>query len=489
MRRAFRCAGATFAGSLLLGLLAACSLAPDYHRPDTPTPDVFKEADDWAAAHPTDGLPRGPWWRIFGEARLDALEDEAAGANQDIKAAVARLDQARAAADYARGFFFPTVSANASSLRAGKSRTTAVRFPPFTYSDHLLAADLSYEVDVFGRVRNAVAQAEAQAQASAGDLAALDLSLHAELATDYFTLRGYDAQQIVLDAAVAAYEKALRVTLDRYHGAIAAELDVDEAQAQLETARTQATDTRLKRAQMEHAIAILIGRPPSQFSLPPLPLDANPPEISPGLPSTLLERRPDVAAAERRIAAANANIGIARAAYFPVFDLNGLLGYESALPGAWITAPSRVWSLGPSAVITIIDGGQIRALNDSARAAYDENVAGYRQTVLDAFRDVEDSLAAIRLLDQESRTQNAAAAAARRALGQAQTQYIGGLINYLEVVIAENAALSAQLSAVDIMTRRMTSSVLLIKAIGGGWQADSAMEAEAASSTEGSMVH
>ncbi|MGH8461218.1 MAG: efflux transporter outer membrane subunit [Stenotrophobium sp.] len=459
-----------------MGLLAACSFAPAYQRPATPAPaSSYTEAGNWKTAQPGDTTVRGQWWTAFGDAQLDMLESRVEDANQDLKAAVARFQQARAQARYARADYFPTVTAGADATRQRQSQNRALASPtaPTTYNDFLLNADLSYEIDVWGRVRNAAEAGKATAQASAADLDALDLAIHAELAMDYFSLRADDSSQALLDDAVAAYRKALALTRNRYRGGVAAEVDVDQAQAQLQTAITQATDLRLKRTQLEHAIAVLVGVPASVFSLPPAQLAATMPAIDPGLPSSLLERRPDIAAAERRTAAANAAIGVARAAYFPVFSLAAAAGLESGSSANWISAPSQLWAIGPSALLTLFDGGRRSALSDQARAAYDETAADYRQTVLTAYREVEDNLAAIRQLDQENSSENLAAAAAQRALTQANYRYKGGIATYLEVVAAQNTALQAQLATVDIQARQLTASVLLIKALGGGW--DSSM--------------
>ena len=320
-------------------------------------------------------------------------------------------------------------------------------------------------------MRNTVAGARAGEQATAGDVAVLDLNVHAELAGDYFTLRGLDAQQQLLDHTVADYAKALRLTENLYHGGAAAISDVDQAKAQLESAKTQAEDTRLRRAQTEHAIAVLVGRQASAFHLQPSPLPAAvvPPPIDPGLPSQLMERRPDVAAAERRVAGANAAIGVARAAYFPVFSLAGFGGLESVSANNWLQAPSRVWSIGPQGLLTVFDAGLHRAQSAAARAAYDEQVANYRSIVLTAFQEVEDNLAALRQLERESVSEAAAVAATQGALDQANFRYQGGIVTYLEVVSTENAALAARLAAVDIQTRRIGASVLLVKALGGDW--------------------
>lgn len=465
--------------SLLAGLLTACSLAPEYKVPATdPAPAVYKENSEvsvnWKLAQPADAQSRGPWWNIFQDPQLDALQAQVSDANQDIKAAFARLQQARAETRVAHADYFPTLTAGPTVTRSRASHN-APGFAPGKSNvgnDLVLDADLSYEIDAWGRVGNAVASSRAGEQASAADFATLDLATHAELASSYFMLRGADRQSVLLDEAVADYARALQLTQNRYNGGVAAVGDVAQAQAQLETAKTQAAENRLQRAQMEHAIALLIGKPASSFHIDPQPMPGEmmPPSIAPGLPSALLERRPDIAAAERRVAAANARIGIARAAYFPVFSLSAVAGFESTAAPTWIEAPSHLWSLGASALLTVFDGGRRSALTDQARAAYDETVANYRGSVLNAYREVEDSLAALRQLGQESQSEAAAVAATQKALQQANYRYKGGIATYLEVVIAENAALQAQLSAASIQIRRMNASVLLVKAIGGGWQ-------------------
>ena len=456
-------------------ICGACSLAPRYRQPATATPPtVYKELDGWELAKPADGEPKGRWWTVYQDPALDALEAQVTAANQSLKAAFARLQQAHAETRIARAAYFPSLTADASATRTGASVNAPNFFPgeKNPANDFIVGADLSYEIDLFGRVRNTVSGARAGAQASAGDAAALELSLEAELASDYFVLRGLDAQQELLDRTVSDYARALELTEDLYHGGAAALSDVQQARAQLETARTLAEDTRMRRAQTEHAIAVLVGRQASGFRLAPRPLEAGaaPPAVDPGLPSQLLERRPDVAAAERRVASANAAIGVARAAYFPTFSLSAALGLESAAPGNWIEAPSRFWSAGPQALLTLFDAGLHRAQTAAARAAYDEQVANYRAGVLAAFQDVEDNLAALRQLERESISEGAAVAATKSAFDQAVLRYRGGLVTYLEVVSTENAALAAQLSASDIQTRRFAASVLLIKALGGDWR-------------------
>jgi outer membrane protein, multidrug efflux system len=455
--------------ALLAILLAACDLAPSYTPPIVATPPAFKETNDWKVAMPQDGMPKGAWWKVFDDAALDGLEDQIGTANQDLKAAVARYDQARAEAKNAQADFYPTIDAGGSASRVGLSREVGNPLPNRSYKSYSLALDFDYEIDVWGRVRNQAKAGADRAQASAGDLATIDLSLHAELASDYFILRGYDAEQDVLDRTVQNYRKALDLTQARFRIGYAARRDVSAAEAQYQSASTQATDVRLKRTNLEHAIAILIGQPPANFALPARTLDATPPDIAPVLPAALLERRPDIAAAERRVAAANADIGVAKAAYFPKFDLNGVFGVQSALSGELFSASAEAWALGSSAVVNVFDGGRRNALNDHARASYDEAAAHYRQTVLDAFREVEDNLASLKLLASEHVSQQAAVAAAADATGQATNLYSGGLENFYDVILAQNIELGARLGAIDIQTRRMTADVALIKALGGGW--------------------
>jgi NodT family efflux transporter outer membrane factor (OMF) lipoprotein len=458
----------------LAGILSGCSLAPQYHTPVTAPPaDSYKEIGNWKSAQPADALPRGEWWQLFRDEQLDALEAQVTNSNQSLKAAFARLQQARAQMRFVRASYLPTITAGASATRFRNSvdapQYSTVK-PP-TNTDLLLESDFSYEIDVFGRVRNSVAAARATAQASAADLAVVDLGLHSELALDYFTLRSEDAQQVLLDQTVIQYARALELNQNLYNGGGAALSDVAQARAQLETARTQAEDIRLLRAQTEHAIAVLVDQQASSFHIEPDPLPAQvgPPPIDPGLPSALLERRPDVAAAERRVFAANASIGVARAAYFPVFNLSAVAGFESVAGSNWIDAPSRLWALGPSSLLTLFDGGRRHAQTDAARAAYDEQVANYRTTVSIAYSEVEDWIAALRQLERENVTEAAAVAATGIELEQANYRYKDGATTYLEVVIAENASLAAQLSAVNIQARRMNASVLLVKALGGGW--------------------
>jgi NodT family efflux transporter outer membrane factor (OMF) lipoprotein len=460
-----------------VSLVTACSFAPHYSRPSTATPPPeYQEADGWKTAQPADEHGRGPWWEIYQDESLNALENQVTVSNQNLKAAFARLEQARDQTRIERSYLFPTLNAGARAVR-GRTSVNAPTFndtKPATGNDFALNLDVSYEFDVWGRIRNLVAAARASEQASAADLATLDLSTHAELASDYFTLRSQDTQQDLLDQTVKDYAAALELTQHLYDGGAAALADLDQAKAQLQTALTQAADNRLRRAQTEHALAVLLGESPATFHFDPRPLklEAAPPAIDPGLPSVLLERRPDVAAAERRVAAANAQVGVARAAYFPVFTLTGLAGFESTATSNLLTAPSRTWSVGPQGLLTVFDAGLHRAQSAQAHAAYDEQVADYRNTVLGAYQTVEDNIVALRQLEQESVTQAAAVAATTEALQEAQYRYSGGIATYLEIVVAENAALTARLSAADIQLRRMVASVQLVRALGGGWQSN-----------------
>jgi len=454
--------------------LAACSFAPPYRVPTTaPLPQTFKESQDWKVAEPRDAASRGDWWSIFNDPQLDDLETASHKANQSLKAAFARLQQARADTRIARADLFPQVNGEASALR-GRTSPNSPRFlpgSPTVGNDFDLEADVSYEIDLWGRVRNEVASAKAAQQASAADLASLELSVQAELAADYFSLRSRDRQQILLDKTVEDYEVSVKLQQNLFDGGAIPLSDLAQAQAQLETARTQATDNNLIRAQTEHAIAVLIGVNPSAYHLPVNPLAAAsvPPAIDPGLPSSLLERRPDIAEAERRVASANAQIGVARAAYFPQFSLTGSAGYNSVHSYNWLSAPSRFWSICPEVTLPIFQGGRLVAQSDRAKAAYDEQVANYRNSVLSAYQDVENNLAAQRQLEREEHTQAAAVAATTTALQQAQYRYNAGAVTYLEVSVAETAALQAQLAAVNIQLRRLDASVLLVKSLGGGW--------------------
>jgi len=456
-------------------LLGSCSLAPPYRVPEsTPVPAQYQELDGWKPAAPMDELSRGNWWQLFSDPQLDALETEAAAANQNLKAAYARLQQARAETRIARADLFPTITASALAERA-RTSPNSPRFPPgdlTTGNDFNLEGDFSYEFDLWGRVRNEVASAKASQQASAADLVSLTLSIQAELATDYFNLRSDDTQQTLVDHAVQDYRQALQLTQNLYDAGAVPLGDVAQAQAQLENAMTQAADIHLQRSQAVHSIAVLVGENPSAFaiSVNSLPPALTPPGVDTDLPSALLERRPDVAEAERRVASANAQIGVARAAYFPQFSLDASAGFNSTKASNWLSAPSRFWSVGPQKTVPVFEGGRLVAPTARAKAQYSEQVAQYRNTVLTAYQNVEDSLAALRQLEQEAQTVAAAVTAANIALEQAQFRYRAGAVTYLEVSSAETTALQAQLGAANIQTRRFNATVTLIKALGGGWR-------------------
>ena len=452
-------------------LCAGCMVGPDYFKPSVPMTATYKEDQGWKLARPSDTIPRGKWWEIFGDPQLNALEEQVSEANQNVKVAEAHFRQARALIGFARAGLFPTVSAgfSASSLRDSTNRPFVTSANGASTGDFLLTGDISYEIDLWGRIRRSVTAAREEAQATAGDLESARLSIQAELAVDYLELRSADAQQRLLNDTVQAFKEALQLTINRFEGGAAPKSDVAQAQTQLETTQVQATDIAVQRAQLEHAIAVLIGKPPAEFSLQPAPLDLQPPDIPAGLPSELLERRPDIAAAERRVAEANEQIGIAKAAYFPTVTLNALLCFESSSIrnlGGW---QSFLWAVGSSLAQTIFDGGRRRATSEAALANYDATVASYRQATLDAFQQVEDNLAALRILEQETQQQERAVVSARESLQLFTNRYKGGVDNYLQVITAQTVALANERNQVDIMRRRMDASVLLVKALGGGW--------------------
>jgi len=451
--------------------LTSCTVGPRYARPSVPAApaDTYKEVDGWKTAQPSDQLQRGPWWELFEDPQLNALQDQLTASNQDLKVAQARFQEARALVRFNRASLYPTIS-TAPGIAAIRDSGNQPYLPAtHNTGDFVLPFDLSYEVDVWGRVRRTVAASREEAQATAADLETVKLSLHAELAFDYFELRSADAQKQLLDDTVNAYQESLQLTMDRFEGGAAPKSDVAQAQTQLETTRVQDTDIAVERSQFEHAIAVLIGKPPAAFHLPPSPLHGQPPDISAGLPSQLLERRPDIAAGERRVAEANEQIGIARAAFFPTILLSATGGFEGNSITNWFTWPSRFWAVGPSAFQTLFDAGRRSATSQGARANYDATVAGYRETTLTALEQVEDNLAALRILEQEAKQQQTATASARESLQIFTDRYIGGADPYLQVLTAQTIALQNERNEVDILRRRMEASVLLIKALGGGW--------------------
>jgi NodT family efflux transporter outer membrane factor (OMF) lipoprotein len=466
---------------LLVGLLlAGCTVGPKYIKPTVPTtpaykeeaPSSFKESDQWQPAHPGDQLSRGNWWEIFGDPELNKLEEQIAGSNQTLKVAEARFREARAAIRFNRASQFPTISTvpNASYVKnSDYSPNFTSKIQQSSKGDFVLPFDLSYELDLWGRVRRTVAAAREEAQATAADYETAKLSLEAELAMDYFELRSADAQKQLLDDTVKAYTDNVQLTLNRFNRGVAPKADLAQAQTQLDTTRVQDTDVTVQRSQFEHAIAILIGKPPAECSLAVAPRNNQPPSTPIGLPSELLQRRPDIAAAERRVAEANQQIGIARAAYFPTVTLGGTAGFAGTQGSNWFGWPSGFWAVGPALAETLFDAGRRRATSESARANYDATVATYRQTSLTAFQEVEDNVAALRILENETQQQQQAVASSQESLQLFTNRYKGGVDTYLQVITAQTIELANERNAIDILRRRLDASVLLIKALGGGW--------------------
>jgi NodT family efflux transporter outer membrane factor (OMF) lipoprotein len=452
-------------------LISGCTVGPKYVRPTAEVPPDYKETgSNWKTAQPSDAIAKGKWWEIYSDPQLNSLEEQVTASNQSLKAAQATFAEARAAIRVARAPYYPSVTAGV----LGAHYTTSSNSPLYSslnarYQDYQIPFDASWEPDLWGRVRRTVEASRSEAQATAADLANVDLSLHAELAQDYFELRGLDSQKQLLDSTVSAYQEALQLTQSRYTGGIASAVDVAQAQTQLETTRAEDQDLNVQRAAFEHAIAVLTGKPPYGLIVPLSPLGPPPVAIPTGLPSELLERRPDIAAAERRVEEANANIGVAKTAYYPNVTLAAAGGFESAAIGTLLQGASGFWSLAGSAAELVFDGGARRGATEEARAAYDLSVDNYRQTTLSAFQEVEDNLAALQVLEGEARTQDAAVAAAQHSLDLSNSRYKGGVADYLEVITAQSAFLSDQRTAVDILTRRMTASVFLVRALGGGW--------------------
>ena len=455
-------------------LLGGCSVGPDYVRPAVETPAAYREAGTWKPAQPKDDADRGKWWEVFNDPQLNRLQEQIDVSNQNLAKAEAQYRQALALLQAARAGYYPTVTGGVSSTRSRSSATTIATpsVAPVSrgvVTNHSIPFQASWAPDVWGNIRRAVESNEAGAEASAGDLAAARLSAQAALAQSYFQLRALDAQHLLLEDTVAAYAKSLRLVQNQYAAGVVAKADVVQAQTQIKTTQAQAIDIGVQRAQFEHAIALLVGKPPSELSIPRQPLEAAVPPAPPGLPSDLLERRPDIAAAERRMAQANAQIGVAKAAYFPALTLSAAVGYQSATMVDWLTAPSRFWSFGPALAQSLFDGGLRRAQTAQAIAAYDASVAAYRETVLSGFQQVEDSLATLRILEQEAEVQGEAVSLAEQALALALNQYKAGTVNYLTVVVIQATALANQRAAVDILSRRVSASVQLVTALGGGW--------------------
>ncbi|MDR1988672.1 MAG: efflux transporter outer membrane subunit [Acidobacteriaceae bacterium] len=453
----------------VLAVASACGPQQPYVAPQAVAPPLYKENATWKNGAPADDLARGAWWELFNDEPLNTLEARVAASNQTLKQADARLTAARAALTGARAALSPQVAVAPSITGARPSGNRAVSQFHAAYGDFLLPASVSYEADFWGRIKSSIAASRALAEATAADLETVNLSLHAELAGDYFALRGFDRERQLLDSTVTSYERALELTQNRFTGGLASQADVALAETQLETTRAQAVDLGIVRSALEHAIAVLVGEPASSFSLAQVPLADEPPMIPVGLPSALLERRPDIASAERRVAAAYAQMGVTEAAFYPIFQLTAAGGFESASLGSWISGLSNFWSIGPATLITVFDGGRRRAANAEARAQYDEAIAAYQQSVLVAFQEVEDQLSALRILSEEATIEQRAVDAAERSLQQATLRYRGGLASYLEVASAQSIALQNERTAVVLQMQRMTATVQLIKGLGGGW--------------------
>jgi NodT family efflux transporter outer membrane factor (OMF) lipoprotein len=461
---------------LVASLLSACSLAPKYQPPATEEVSVYKEAGDWAPAQPADGQERGAWWEVFGDRKLNELETQLNAANPDLQAAVARFVLARAVARQDSSSEFPTLGLGASATRARTSATAPlanlVGNVPVTSNNFLATLNLNWEIDLFGRLRNTAVAARAQAQSSEADAAAVALSLQAELASEYFSLRGDDTTISLLTDTIQVYDHAYELTSNRYREGIAAATDVDQADALRQNARAQLASVRRDRAQLEHAIAVLLGVMPSTFELQPARLAGSVPALDSDLPSALLQRRPDVARAERAVAAANAQIGVARAAWFPIFTLTGEGGFQSINTSQWFKAPSRLWSVGPSASVPLLDFGVRSAVNQQARASYDEAVANYRKTTLTAYQEVEDNLAALHHLADEVVADQAASKAAASAANHSDRRYDAGVADYIEVTTTHTAALQEERDAISARVLQFNAAVALVRATGGGWTRD-----------------
>jgi NodT family efflux transporter outer membrane factor (OMF) lipoprotein len=477
MMSVVRCRGAWLAAMLAI---SGCAVGPHYQRPGAPASDAFKEAppDGWKRAEPADAIPRGAWWQVYGLAELDALEQQVSISNQNVVAAIAQYREARDQIRIARSALFPTVNtapsatitrAN-SSARTGSGALVTAQGSGFVI-DYSLPVDFAYQADVWGSVGRSVTAASATARASEADLANVLLMNQAQLAQLYFQLHGLDGDADLLQTTLQLYAQSLQLTKDRMQAGVASGADVAQAQAQYDSTRAQWIDVGVGRAQFEHAIAVLTGKPPSALTIPPAPVTGLPPPVPIGLPSALLERRPDISAAERRMAAANEQIGIAKSAFYPALSLNATGGFASTAIETLLTWPSRFWAVAPQLALTLFDAGKRHAQVDLQEAAYDATVASYRQTVLTTFQQVEDQLAALRILEQEAAAEDQAVSAAQDALDIANEQYRAGTVDYLQVITTQTTALQARRASLDILTRRLVASVLLIEALGGGWSA------------------
>ena len=454
----------------IVAVLAGCTAGPDYRKPEAPLETEYKELAGWKQAQPRDTLPKGSWWAVFGDPQLDELMQRVDVSNQTIREAEARVRQSRALTDQARAGYFPTVAATGSVTRSkSPSLSNQPNFASGAVDNFALGVNASWELDLWGRVRRSVEQGEANFQASEAQLEAARLSSRAALAQNYFALRVADQAQRVLEETVQGYQRTLELTNNRYKAGVVARVDVVQAEVQLKSAQANLIDIGVERAQLEHALAIVLGVPPSQFSLAASTAEIKMPAIPVAMPAELLERRPDIAAAERAMAAANAQIGIARSAYYPSLTLTGGTGFRTTDIANLLSAPSRFWSLGASAAQAIFDGGARSAVTEQARANYDAQVAAYRQSVLTGFQEVEDNLAALRILEQESVMQDDVVQSARHALELTENQYRAGVVGYLNVIAAQQVLFNNQRAALGVLARRLTASVGLIRALGGGW--------------------
>jgi NodT family efflux transporter outer membrane factor (OMF) lipoprotein len=462
------------AATALAFALGGCSFAPTLKVPEVPTALSYKEQAPWTPARPADQLPRDAWWTLYGDAQLDALQLRLLENSPDLAAALARYQQAAAFTDQLRSGLYPTLVGSANIQRNRQSQAKPLRvlgaLSPDDYDSRTLGVEADYEFDLWGRIRNQIASGSATEQAAQADLESARLSLQAQLADTYIALRGLDREQALFNETVAAYGKALDLTNSRHDGGLASGLDVSRAQTQLETARAQRSQQAAQRALLEHAIAALVGDSPSRFTLEPRLAAINLPAIPVGVPSALLQRRPDIAAAQRRIIASNAQIGVARAAYFPAITLSATAGYQDSGSGSFFTTPNLFWSIGPSLLLTLFDAGKRDAQVVQAQAVLEENAARYRSVVLGAFQQVEDNLALLDYYRTASEAERAAVDAAQRSLDFATSRYRDGAASYLEVVTSQAAALQTQRDALDLDTRQRRASVQLIRALGGGWE-------------------
>lgn len=463
--------------SIFLSVFTGCTVGPNYHRPDVPLAPAWKEQPPWRAATPQDTLPKGTWWSIFGDDELSQYEVQALKANQTIESARNQLEQARASARITQSGLFPQMSAGVLAQRSRSSANapsaSGAVLPAVTQNTFSVPFNLSWEADVFGGIRRSVESSNALYQSSAAARENVRLVVTSELAVDYFSLRELDSEISVVDSAVQYQERALQLVNNRHAGGVASGLDVAQQETQLNATKTQATLLRRQRAQFEHAIAALVGVPASTFTVAAKPLVIAPPTIPQGLPSDVLERRPDVAQSEREVAAQNAQIGVAKSAFFPSIGILGSGGFNSRNIGTLVSAPSAFWALGANVAETVLSGGRRKAQLDFAKSAYGASVANYRQNVLTAFQEVEDGLSGLGVLAQAAETQQQAVDAAQRALKIANDRYVGGLVTYLDVITAEQVLLDNQRLATQLLGQRLVTSVGLIKALGGGWDSSS----------------